>query len=345
MIKNDSRPGGAKFIHEIYEEGLQYIKDRRDGRIKSFKTPWIGLNDATLNGLEWGSLLTIGARPGQGKTLMVGQILRESYKQNPDQHFNILEFQFEMGPKQSASREFAAQVALDYNQVLSTKEQLSDFAVQHLEKFTKHSRELASKGVFRLQINKPCNWKQIREYVHYYYDDMGSKPLIVTIDHSWLIKQASDEKEKLNTLYNTVEMLMNLKNELPIIVMMITQLNRTLDEASRKTPGSIANYPTSSDIFGGDALMQGSDAVIAMARPGINGIKQYGPDKLPCDTNLVYLHPLKLRNSKNENELLYMRAEFSLQKLVEIPKPISTTSTAYIRRSSRNVSADIGEEL
>jgi len=99
MIKNTNRPGGAKFIHEIYEEGLQYIKDRRDGRIRSFKTPWLGLNEATLNGLEWGSLLTIGARPGQGKTLMVGQILRESYKHNPDQHFNILEFQFEMGPK------------------------------------------------------------------------------------------------------------------------------------------------------------------------------------------------------------------------------------------------------
>jgi replicative DNA helicase len=249
-----------------------------------------------------------------------------------------------MGPKQSASREFAAQVALDYNQVLSTKEQLSDFAVQHLEKFTKHSRELASKGVFRLQINKPCNWKQIREYVHYYYDDMGSKPLLVTIDHSWLIKQASDEKEKLNTLYNTVEMLMNLKNELPIIVIMITQLNRTLDEASRKTPGTIANYPTSSDIFGGDALMQGSDAVIAMARPGINGIKQYGPDKLPTDPNLIYIHPLKLRNSKNENELLYMKAEFNLQRLIEIPKPVSSGSSAYVMRSQRP-SADVGSEI
>jgi replicative DNA helicase len=344
MIKNDQRPGGARFIHEIYEEGLQYIKDRRDGRIKSFKTPWMGLNEATLNGLEWGSLLTIGARPGQGKTLMVGQILRESYKQNPDQHFNILEFQFEMGPKQSASREFAAQVALDYNQVLSTKEQLSSFALEHLEKFTKSSRELAAKNIFRLQINKPCNWKQIREYAHYYYDDMGSKPLLITIDHSWLIKQASDEKEKLNTLYNTVEMLMNLKNELPIIVIMITQLNRTLDEAARKTPGTIANYPTSSDIFGGDALMQGSDAVIAMARPGINGIKQYGPEKLPTDPNLIYIHPLKLRNSKNENELLYMKAEFNLQRLIEIPKPISTGSSTYVMRSQRP-SADVGSEI
>lgn len=91
--------------------------------------------------------------------------------------------------------------------------------------------------------------------------------------------------------------------------------------------------------------MQGSDAVIAMARPGINGIKQYGPEKLPCDPNLVYLHPLKLRNSKNENELLYMKAEFNLQRLIEIPKPISS-SAPYVRRSSRNgVSADIGDEL
>jgi hypothetical protein len=102
---------------------------------------------------------------------------------------------------------------------------------------------------------------------------------------------------------------------------MITQMNRTIDDPSRKIPSSIANYPTSSDIFGGDALMQGSDALVALSRPGVTGISSYGPRKLPTSPELIYMHPLKLRNSKNDDNLFYMKADFSNQRIIEIPDP------------------------
>ena len=43
-----------KHISEIRKETLQYILDRKDGKIKSIKTPWANLNEALLDGLEWG---------------------------------------------------------------------------------------------------------------------------------------------------------------------------------------------------------------------------------------------------------------------------------------------------
>ena len=58
------KPFGARKYSEILKEGLKYIDDRRKGRIKSFKTPWLGINKSGVGGLEWGSMLTIGARPG-----------------------------------------------------------------------------------------------------------------------------------------------------------------------------------------------------------------------------------------------------------------------------------------
>ena len=102
------RPFGLRTYVEILEEGLQYIEDRRVGKIKSLMLPWAGLNNAGVAGLEWGSMMTIGARPGSGKTMFVSQILREAKLINPTQSFNILEFQFEMGAKQTASRDYAA---------------------------------------------------------------------------------------------------------------------------------------------------------------------------------------------------------------------------------------------
>jgi replicative DNA helicase len=184
------------------------------------------------------------------------------------------------------------------------------------------------------------------------YLEYGSKPLIVTIDHSWLIKKRIEEKEKIATIYNTTEMLMKLKNRIPVIIIMITQLNRNIDEANRRIPSSVANYPTSSDIFGGDALMQGSDMVIVINRPSKSDIKSYGPYAYDCKDEDVFMHLLKVRNGKDDDNLMFLRMDGERQRLVEVPEPLAhRPEGTFIRRSeragtpSRFVSAEIGKEL
>jgi replicative DNA helicase len=323
----DSRPFGIKSYAEILEEGLKYIEDRRSGRIKSLMLPWSGINRAGVAGLEWGSMMTIGARPGSGKTMFVSQILRESKLLNPTQDFNILEFQFEMGAKQTASRDFASQVGLDYNQVLSTHKQVDDFSVKMMKQYLEDTKTFQKFGNYRVQINDPLTVNDMEKAIHTCYNGLHGKPMIVTIDHSWLIKRDVTEKEKIATLYNTVEMLMKTKNKLPIIVLMISQLNRSIDEPIRKLPGNIANYPTSSDIFGGDALMQGSDMVLVLTRPFKADIEIYGRKEYHCKTDDVFGHILKSRNSADDINMIFLKAEFAKQKMLEVPEPISSNPT------------------
>jgi replicative DNA helicase len=326
-LPQKDRPFGIKTYVEILEEGLQYIEDRRLGKIKSFKLPWDGLNKMGVGGLEWGSMLTIGARPGAGKTMFVSQILRESKLLNPTQDFNVLEFQFEMGPKQTAARDFVAQTALDYNQVLSTHKQVDEFSIKMMKQYVDEQKNFQSFGSYRTQINTALTVRKMEEAVHTAYNGLGGKPLIITIDHSWLIKKDKDEKEKITTLYNTVEMLMHLKNKLPIIVIMITQLNRSIDEPVRKMPGTIGNYPTSSDIFGGDALMQGSDMVVVLNRPFKVDIESYGRKEYPCKTDDIFTHILKSRNSADDTNLIFMKADFPRQRILEVPEPQAANPT------------------
>ena len=326
-LPQKDRPFGIKTYVEILEEGLQYIEDRRQGKIKSFKLPWDGLNRMGVGGLEWGSMLTVGARPGAGKTMFVSQILREAKYLNPTQDFNILEFQFEMGPKQTAARDFVAQTALDYNQVLSTSKQIDEFSVKMMKQYVDEQKNLQQYGSFRTQINSALTVRKMEEAVHTAYNGLGGKPMIVTIDHSWLIKKDKDEKEKITTLYNTVEMLMHLKNKLPIIVLMISQLNRSIDDPTRKMPGTIGNYPTSSDIFGGDALMQGSDMVIVLNRPFKVDIESYGRKEYPCKTDDIFTHILKSRNSADDTNLIFMKADFPRQRILEVPEPQAANPT------------------
>lgn len=332
------RPFGARTYHDILTEGLQYIDDRRHGRIKSIKTPWSGLNQAGVGGLEWGSILTIGARPGAGKTLIVSQLLREAYTNNPGQDFNILEFQFEMHPKQQASRHFAAETALDYNLILSTGKQLDDFMFSKMKTLVQEHKAMMDVGISREVITDPLTHADMKKAMHFWYNSMGGKPMIVTIDHSWLIKKAPDEKEKLNTLYNAVEMLMQVKKELPVIIVMITQLNRNLEEPTRKTPGTIGNFPTSSDVFGGDALMQGSDMVVALNRPFKNDIPVYGPKGYLVNSDDIFMHLLKVRNGGDDVNMLFMKAEFKRQRMTEVPEPVCSNpsgNTSFRRLSQR----------
>lgn len=320
-------PTHIRLYSDILEEGLQYIQDRRLGKIKSVKTPWDSLNKAGVGGLEWGSMLTIGARPGEGKTMFVTQMIRESRLLNPTQDFNILEFQFEMGPKQTAARDFAAQTALDYDVVLSTGKQLDQFSYGMMQQYVNDTQALQKQGVIRTQINRPCTAKEIEKNIHFVYNYLECKPLIVTIDHSWLIKKDAGDREKINTLYNSVEMLMQVKKDLPIIVLMISQLNRDIDDSSRKIPGDIVNYPTSSDIFGGDALMQGSDMVLVLRRPMKANIQLYGPKQFVVHKEDVFGHVLKSRNGSEEDNIVFMKGDMNKQRIYECPSPVAQNPT------------------
>lgn len=318
------RPYEAKLMHEVYDKTLEYIDDRRKGKVSSFITPWQGLNAAGINGLEWNSLLTVGARPGAGKTMIVSQLLREARLLNPRQEFNILEFQFEMGAKQYGSREFAALTKMDYSAVLSSHQSLDDYGFKEMQKIREEARAMAEAGIFRMQIHKPLSYAGIEDAVRKYYDQLGGKPLIVTIDHSWLIKGAGGQNNKFDILYQTAEMLMQLKNQLPVIFIMLTQLNRDIDSDSRKEPGRLANYPNSSDIFGGDALMQASDMVIALNNPYKAGIMSYGPKQYVCKEDDIFMHLLKIRNAKLGEGILFMKAQFDRGRLAETHEPAAS---------------------
>lgn len=346
-----SKTSKRKPFSSVLKKGLKYVEKRRSGTIKSLRTPWPGFNSAGIAGLEWGSMLTVGARPGAGKTMFVSQILREAHRLNPDQLFNILEFQFEMGDEQYAARQFAGETANDYNVVLSTNSQLEEFVMMQIKDYITQVELLEKQGLRRDIVSESITHLEMEEEVRMAYLEGGSKPLLVTIDHSWLIKKATSEKDKFDVLYNTTEMLMKLKNQIPIIVIMITQLNRSIDEAVRKVSASIANYPTSSDIFGGDALMQGSDMVIVLSRPYKSDIKSYGPYAYEVDKEDVFMHILKSRNGSEDKSIVFLKMDGRSQRMIEVPEFTKhRPSGSYQRFSQRSertspTGAPIGNEI
>ena len=309
---------------DAYKEALKYLKGRKDGEIKSIRTPWNRFNDATVDGLEWHSMIVIAGRPGTGKTLIKDQIIREAFKLNTHCYFRVLEYQFEMVAKASAIREYSAVIGKSYKYLCSADNNvLTD---SELKTCYDYSKGKVSDPIEIIQ--EPCTVNELEEFTSAWFEHHsktvnGEKvytPGIVTLDHSILLKRASFEKDRMDTLYNLGECLTRLKRKYPIIWIILSQLNRNVDQAERGGDGKHGNYILDSDIFGSDALLQHADTVVAFNRPASRSIRLYGPDKYVIDDdNILVGHFLKVRNG--DTRMSFFRAEFHKMSIVEIPPP------------------------
>lgn len=309
---------------EGYNDSLRYLKGRMEGVIKSIRTPWDKFNDATTDGLEWHSMTVIGGRPGSGKTLIKDQIVREAFKLNPTESFRVLEFQFEMLARTSAIREYSSVLGKSYKYLCSADGKLTLDDLQICYNYAKE------KVVLPIDIvEEPITVNEFKETVadymkaHMILNDNGEYEFtktIITLDHSLLLKKAPFEKDKFDTLYNLGEAITELKRKYPIAFIILTQLNRGIDNPERNEDGKYGNYILESDIFGSDALLQHSDTLIGINRPGKQKIKLYGPDRyLIEDDKVLVLHFLKCRNG--DNRMSFFKAQFERMRITEMPTP------------------------
>jgi replicative DNA helicase len=308
---------------EAYLDALYYIRDRKSGLIKSIRTPWSKFNDATVDGFEWHSMIVIAGRPGSGKTTIKDQIIREVFPLNPHINFNVLEFQFEMVGRTSAIRQFSSVIGQTYKHICSADGILSD------EEFTAcyDYSKIRTKMPIDI-VDDPCTVNEIKEIVDKWFEANavivdGKKvytPGIITLDHSVLVRKASFEKDKMDTLYNLGECITEQKKRYPCIWIILSQLNRNVDSPERNENAKYGNYILDSDIFGADALLQHADTVVAFNRPGAKKIKHYGPDQYIIEDDKVLVgHFLKARNG--DTRMSFFRAEFERMQIIEIPTP------------------------
>ena len=309
---------------EGYNDSLRYLKGRMEGVIKSIKTPWDKFNDATTDGLEWHSMTVIGGRPGSGKTLIKDQIVREAFKLNPTESFRVLEFQFEMLARTSAIREYSSVLGKSYKYLCSADGKLTLDDLQICYNYAKE------KVVLPIDIvEEPITVNEFKEAVsdymkeHMILNESGEYEFtktIITLDHSLLLKKAPFEKDKFDTLYNLGEAITELKRKYPIAFIILTQLNRGIDNPERNEDGKYGNYILESDIFGSDALLQHADTLIGINRPGKQKIRFYGPDRYIIeDDKVLVLHFLKCRNG--DNRMSFFKAQFERMRITEMATP------------------------
>jgi replicative DNA helicase len=303
---------------EGLKESLDYLKGRKEGVITSIKTPWSKFNDATTDGLEWNTLTVIAGRPGSGKTLIKDQIIREAFVLNPNEVFNVLEFQLEMLARMSAVREYSAVLSKSYKYLCSADGELSEEDLQRCYEYAKKKVNLPIDIV-----EDAITAEEFKAVIESYMEEkkvLGKYvKTIITLDHSILLKKKHGQ-QRLDALAELGDVLTDLKRRYPILFIILSQLNRNIDNPERNEDGKYGNYVLDSDIFGGDAMLQHADTVIGINRPAKQKIRFYGPDKFIIeDETVLVMHFLKCRNG--DTRMSFFKAEFNKMRITESETP------------------------
>ena len=321
---------GARALKPVSErdalrKALLKMKARRSGELKSLKSSWPKFNDAFCDGLEWRTITVVGARPGTGKTLFMEQLISDIIEENKDHKFRVLKFQFEMLDETNGIRKLSLNTASDYNTLMSKGEPVDkDLYLRCVQYY----EQTESTDVIDV-VYDPCTVDEMCATIHYYMeahkDEQGNYTnALVTIDHSALLKVGKGQKDKFEVLYALGEALTYMKKHYPVAFLVLSQLNRNIDNPDRSKDGDYGNYVLDSDLFGADALLQHADVVLGINKPAIRKIRFYGPERfIISDEDLLAFHFLKSRNGTTR--LSFFKLDRENMRIVEIETPPQAT--------------------
>ena len=328
---NGARPLKPVSERDALRKAILKIKARRKGELKSLKSAWPKFNDAFCDGLEWRTITIVGARPGTGKTLFMEQLISDIIEHNADQDFRILKFQMEMVDETSGVRKLSLNTGADYNTLMSkggipVDEKVFYKCVDYYDRTVNSD--------FINVVYDACTVDEMCATIHYEMEQ-NKKPdgtytnLLVGIDHSALFRVGKGQKDKFEMLNSLGEALTMMKKKYPVAFVVLSQLNRNIDNPERQRDGEYGNYILDSDIYGSDALLQHADVVMGINKPSIRKIRQYGPERfLITDEDILVFHFLKSRNGTTR--ISFFKLDRNTMRIVEIDTPAQATKKMSI---------------
>lgn len=288
----------------VTQEAVEYIRGRREHEIVSLQTRWNKFNMQCMGGIEPNTVYTFAGISGTGKSSLCNLIATDIIDKNPSEDIIILTFSLEMVGFRQVGRTLSNKLKKTTSALYSAKTRLDDNTFAQVIDV---ANKLKSYPIYF--VDSPGTAMQVEATIRSFYEKYvkgTKKHFVIMYDHALLTKQTGTIIETISEL---LRVFIQIK-KLPLTsVILITQMNRNI-EASERINNPQSHYPMRSDLSSSDSIFQGSDYVLALHRPELLGIQEYGPNRLPTK-NYVYMHILKNRDAGEpcilqfENDLKY----------------------------------------
>ncbi|MEF2156415.1 replicative DNA helicase [Luteimonas sp. FXH3W] len=240
----------AKSAESMAAVGLTWWGDfqqRMEGRVQGLMTPWAKLNTAT-NGLREGQLIVMAARPGMGKSAFAINLATSAAMRGE----RCLLFSLEMSATEIFDRIIASLAYVPLQKILTGS--------TDTEELQRISANVGSVRKSPLLIDETGILTAEQICARARKEHLRSPLSIVIVDHLNIVK-LSGKASETTELANATQMLKSLAKELKVPVLVLTQLNRKVEDRGDKRPQL-------SDLRGSGAIEQDADVVLLLYRPG-----------------------------------------------------------------------------
>lgn len=236
------------------------IINHKNNRTSIFISTGYKLLDYVLGGLEIGTNVIIGARPGIGKSAFALNLLLNIFENNKDRNIVCYYHNLEMSNKQIGYRYIASIIGED---IITTKKK--EFSQQDLSLIKDFYNRIS---LYEIYFNDNDN--SIDEIKRFILSNNGDNIIVNIIDHSRLVSsiERANEEQRLFHLYKEL----NIIKKYNCINIILSQLNREYDKHTEN--GKYSN-PSSSYLFGSDAAQQFADVTILLHQPKKSGIHSW----------------------------------------------------------------------
>lgn len=214
-----------------------------------------------------GYLVTLLGASGHGKTALAAQIIRHNAEPSLDANAGSrrgLFFSMEMGGAEIARRVLASETGFSL-----FKQKTGEVLPGEFDVLVEAGRRLAPLPILFDETPGQTVTKIARKAraLKKRYPDIS----LIAIDHLLEIVAENPRWSKVDTAENAVRQLKRLAKELQVVLILLVQATR---EGQKREHWRLRT----NDIYGGDAVKQSSDVVVALSIPG-NWLAEREPDR------------------------------------------------------------------
>jgi len=248
---NQSRPNFhtlKDLLHSGYRELEKRYADKRD--ITGVTTGFTDLDKSTA-GLQRGDLIVIAGRPSMGKTAFVMNLAQNAAIRGEEPNV-VAVFSLEMSAQQISMRLLAAESRVDMS-----KMRTGTFVTDDWRKLASGTAKLSEAPIF-VDDTPAISVNEVRAKCRRLKRDNGRLDMVL-IDYLQLMTGNANAERKDLEISEMTRSLKGLAKELDVPILILSQLNRSLESRSDKRP-------MMSDLRESGAIEQDADVIMFIYR-------------------------------------------------------------------------------